>query len=427
MGDLTICSLNVQGMRDVGKWKKLFKYLKNMNCDVFMLQETHTQAQDVELIQKQWHRECFFDHGDTNSRGVTILFNTRLAFTIMDKCESKEGRYLILQVAIKGHQLSLINIYAPNTDSPEFYVNVFKLMEGCDYVDKIVGGDFNLTLDPEKDRKNCKESNNKARQVILNYMDSGQLTDVWRILNPELRHYTWGRKRQKNSDTKMFARLDFFLVSDSIVNRVITVDHKPGFNTDHSMVMMTVKSGLQKRGRGFWKFNTKLLEDKLFVSGARKVIRTAEAKYEMVNPITKWELVKCELISFCQRYSIEKRRQSRCDFDNAVQKLAYLQHIMTTDQSESITREIVEVQTKIDNMLKKQVQTQAFLSKSKWYQYGERNSKFLGGLSLHLNHLIAERVSAPYRQFGTLPIGIFLSNLVSGQLETSLMTSYCHF
>ena len=52
---------------------------------------------------------------------------------------------------------------------------------------------------------------------------------------------------------------------------------------------------------------------------------------------------------------------------------------------------------------------------------------FLGGLSLHLNHLIAERVSAPYRQFGTLPIGIFLSNLVSGQLETSLMTSYCHF
>ena len=54
-------------------------------------------------------------------------------------------------------------------------------------------------------------------------------------------------------------------------------------------------------------------------------------------------------------------------------------------------------------------------------------SVFLGGLSLHLNHLIAERVSAPYRQFGTLPIGIFLSNLVSGQLETSLMISYCHF
>ena len=52
---------------------------------------------------------------------------------------------------------------------------------------------------------------------------------------------------------------------------------------------------------------------------------------------------------------------------------------------------------------------------------------FLGGLSLHLNHLIASRVGICYRQFGTLPIGIFLSNLDSRQLETSLMTSYGHF
>ena len=29
---------------------------------------------------------------------------------------------------------------------------------------------------------------------------------------------------------------------------------------------------------------------------------------------------------------------------------------------------------------------------------------FLGGLSLHLNHLIASRVGICYRQFGTLPI-----------------------
>ena len=65
---------------------------------------------------------------------------------------------------------------------------------------------------------------------------------------------------------------------------------------------------------------------------------------------------------------------------------------------------------------------QAFL----FFLFFNLNS-FLGGLSLHLNHLIAECISAPYRQFGTLPIGIFLSNLVSGQLETSLMTSYCHF
>ena len=52
---------------------------------------------------------------------------------------------------------------------------------------------------------------------------------------------------------------------------------------------------------------------------------------------------------------------------------------------------------------------------------------FLGSLSLHLNHLIASHMGICYRQFGTLPIGIFLSNLGSRQLDTSLMTSYGHF
>ena len=52
---------------------------------------------------------------------------------------------------------------------------------------------------------------------------------------------------------------------------------------------------------------------------------------------------------------------------------------------------------------------------------------FLGGLSLHLNHLIASRMGISYRQCGTLPIGIFLSNLDSRQLDTSLITSYGHF
>ena len=47
---------------------------------------------------------------------------------------------------------------------------------------------------------------------------------------------------------------------------------------------------------------------------------------------------------------------------------------------------------------------------------------FLGGLSLHLNHLIAWRMGISFRQFGTLPIGIFLSNLGSRHLMTSPRT-----
>ena len=47
---------------------------------------------------------------------------------------------------------------------------------------------------------------------------------------------------------------------------------------------------------------------------------------------------------------------------------------------------------------------------------------FLGGLSLHLNHLIAWHAGISFWQFGTLPIGIFLSNLDSRHLMTSPRT-----
>ena len=50
--------------------------------------------------------------------------------------------------------------------------------------------------------------------------------------------------------------------------------------------------------------------------------------------------------------------------------------------------------------------------------------EFLGGLSLHLNHLIQSRMEISYWLFGTFPIGLLLSNLDSRQLETTPMTSY---
>ena len=52
---------------------------------------------------------------------------------------------------------------------------------------------------------------------------------------------------------------------------------------------------------------------------------------------------------------------------------------------------------------------------------------FLGGLSLHLNHLIASRTSNYDWPFGTLPFGLFWSNLDTRDLETYPRTYSGHF
>ena len=52
---------------------------------------------------------------------------------------------------------------------------------------------------------------------------------------------------------------------------------------------------------------------------------------------------------------------------------------------------------------------------------------FLGGLSLHLNHLIASRTANYDWPFGTLPFGLFWSNLDTRDLETYPKTYSGHF
>ena len=52
---------------------------------------------------------------------------------------------------------------------------------------------------------------------------------------------------------------------------------------------------------------------------------------------------------------------------------------------------------------------------------------FLGGLSLHLNHLIASRTANYDWPFGTLPFGLFGSNLDTRDLETYPRTFFFEY
>ena len=52
---------------------------------------------------------------------------------------------------------------------------------------------------------------------------------------------------------------------------------------------------------------------------------------------------------------------------------------------------------------------------------------FLGGLSLHLNHLIASRTANYDWPFGTLPFGLFGSNLDTRDLDIYPRTYSGHF
>ena len=113
---------------------------------------------------------------------------------------------LFLGIEIQGKYITLANIYGPNEDNPNFYENLIKNIADFENENVIVGGDWNLILNTEKDCDKYLHVNNlKARRVVLTLVEEENFIDVWRLMNEDTRKYTWRRLT-----TKKEARLDDF-------------------------------------------------------------------------------------------------------------------------------------------------------------------------------------------------------------------------
>ena len=107
-------------------------------------------------------------------------------------------------------------------------------------------------------------------------MEYYSLIDVWRELNPTSSRFTWIGKittPQKN------ARLDFFLISNSLLPFIKNTSIDPGILSDHSTTSIEIDFRKFQRGRGFWKFNNSLLKDIDYVNRVKNCIKKVIKTY----------------------------------------------------------------------------------------------------------------------------------------------------
>ena len=188
---VTIMSMNVQGLGDKDKRKDTLNFLKSKNQSIYFLQDTHFTNKEINYIRSQWGFECFFSNFSSQARGVAILFNNTFEYKIHAQKSDTFGNKIILDLSIWDKKVTLINIYGPNRDCPEFYNELKTDIESRDNV-CIIAGDWNLVLDPQIDCYDYINVNNpRSRDVVLEMMIDLKLVDCWRDQNLEKRHYTW--------------------------------------------------------------------------------------------------------------------------------------------------------------------------------------------------------------------------------------------
>ena len=114
----------------------------------------------------------------SNKVGVAIFFNN-FSFKILRQLCDKEGRYIIVDLEVGELTLTLCNMYAPNTDDPDFFTNVSEQMLSfkCDEI--IIGGDFNLVLDVLRDKTGGKPTTHwNSLKELKCIQDNLDLTDI---------------------------------------------------------------------------------------------------------------------------------------------------------------------------------------------------------------------------------------------------------
>ena len=273
--DLLVLSANCQGQRDKKKQADVINYLNRKNPSFLCLQDTHWTNEDEKYIKKLWKGECIINGNRTNSRGVAILINTNIEYSVKKIHKDQNGNLLMLDISINNMIFRLFNVYTPNTDSPAFFHELCTLIqEGAqDYT--LICSDLNLTLNANMDACNYKHLNNpQSRPVLINTMNNSDLIDFFRTIHPKTKRYTWRRQNPIKQ-----ARLDYFIGSQTLLDLITKCNINAGYRSDHSSIELILKLSEFKRGKGIWKFNCSLLKDKEYLDLINKTIKDEMVKY----------------------------------------------------------------------------------------------------------------------------------------------------
>ena len=80
------------------------------------------------------------------------------------------------------------------------------------------------------------------------------------------------------------ARLDYFIIANSLSGLVDSVDIYPGYRSDHSLITMSLNFQMFDRGPGFWKCNTSLLFKEAYVDKLKIAVNESIENSQALTP-----------------------------------------------------------------------------------------------------------------------------------------------
>ncbi|MFF2289456.1 exodeoxyribonuclease III [Peribacillus butanolivorans] len=247
---MKLVSWNVNGIRACVK-KGFLDYFKDVDADIFCLQETKLQEGQISLELEGYHQ--YWNYALKKGYSGTAIFTKEkplsVKYGVGERGEEPEGRIITLEY----EKFYMVNVYTPNAKRDltrldyrlEWEDEIRNYLRELDLVKPVIYcGDLNVAHQ-EIDLKNPKPNVGNSgftleeRGKMTDLLDAG-FVDTFRHFYPDQEGaYTWWSYMSKVRERNIGWRIDYFIVSQRLVDSLIEANiHCDIMGSDHCPVVL---------------------------------------------------------------------------------------------------------------------------------------------------------------------------------------------
>lgn len=249
---MKLISWNVNGLRACLK-KGFMESFKGLDADVFCLQETKMQPEQAILelpgYKQYWHS------AEKKGYSGTAIFSRLEPLSVTYGLGIEEHDHEGRVIAMELNDVYVVTVYTPNSQRGLERLNYRMTWEDAflAYLKEldqkkpvIVCGDLNVAHQ-EIDLKNPKTNHHNAgftdeERAKFSALLAAGFKDTFRALHPDkIGIYTWWSYLRKARETNAGWRIDYFVVSERLMERVQDATiHNEIYGSDHCPVGLVV-------------------------------------------------------------------------------------------------------------------------------------------------------------------------------------------
>lgn len=346
--------------------------LRARSIDFAFIQESHLLKQHSNRLANKHYRVLAFSAASSSAKGVAVLAKRRIRLDFLGDWSDNGGRIAVAKIRLEGKLLALVSVYAPNILDKEFYKLLTKTLLDLTEFKIIVGSDFNTAWQHDLDRSTATESREQAltSAELRALADSTGLVDIWRLMNPTVRDYSFLSGRHSS-----FSRIDYIFAPINLFHKITKTELLPMSLSDHKAVLCvaSLRQVIDRAPR--WRFNTTLLRDTSFVdqfqSGLREFININAGSVD--DPRILWNAIKGFIRSNTTLYSSTMRKLRSAKLIELEARFAALDVSLqnnfsdtTATQRELVKKEINSILKRRSEFLMKRMRQNYYFNSASW-------------------------------------------------------------